>query len=41
VPIDNCLVSPGLAVVHRERGPKLGSDHFPLVIRLAATRLTR
>jgi endonuclease/exonuclease/phosphatase (EEP) superfamily protein YafD len=41
VPIDNCLVSPGLAIVHRERGPKLGSDHFPLVIGLAATRLTR
>jgi endonuclease/exonuclease/phosphatase (EEP) superfamily protein YafD len=40
VPIDNCLVSPGLAVVHRERGPKLGSDHFPLVVRLAATRLS-
>jgi endonuclease/exonuclease/phosphatase (EEP) superfamily protein YafD len=38
-PIDNCLVSKGLAVTRRSRGPSLGSDHFPLVIQLAATRL--
>jgi endonuclease/exonuclease/phosphatase (EEP) superfamily protein YafD len=40
-PIDNCLLSKGLLVVERSRGPKLGSDHFPLVIELAATRLGR
>jgi endonuclease/exonuclease/phosphatase (EEP) superfamily protein YafD len=38
-PIDNCLVSPGLAVTARSRGPDVGSDHFPLVVELAATRL--
>ena len=39
VPIDNCLVSPGLAIVSRSRGPDVGSDHFPLDVRLRATRL--
>jgi endonuclease/exonuclease/phosphatase (EEP) superfamily protein YafD len=33
VPIDNCLVSDGVAVLDRERGPDVGSDHFPLIIR--------
>jgi endonuclease/exonuclease/phosphatase (EEP) superfamily protein YafD len=37
VPIDNCLISPGLAVTKRARGPNLGSDHFPLAVELAAT----
>jgi endonuclease/exonuclease/phosphatase (EEP) superfamily protein YafD len=39
VPIDNCLVSPGLAVTSRSRGPDVGSDHFPLDVTLRATRL--
>ena len=39
VPIDNCLVSPGLAVATRSRGPSIGSDHFPLIVELRATRL--
>jgi endonuclease/exonuclease/phosphatase (EEP) superfamily protein YafD len=39
VPIDNCLVSPGLAVTQRSRGPNIGSDHFPLDVTLRATRL--
>ena len=38
VPIDNCLLSPGLALVKRTRGPALGSDHYPLSVRLIATR---
>jgi endonuclease/exonuclease/phosphatase (EEP) superfamily protein YafD len=38
VPIDNCLVSPGLAVTKRTRGPSLGSDHYPLEVELRATR---
>ncbi len=39
VPIDNCLISPGLALAARSRGPSIGSDHFPLDISLRATRL--
>jgi len=39
VPIDNCLLSPGLAIVSRSRGPDVGSDHFPLDIELQAARL--
>jgi endonuclease/exonuclease/phosphatase (EEP) superfamily protein YafD len=39
VAIDNCLVSPGLAVVARGTGPDLGSDHFPLTVELHAARL--
>ena len=38
VPIDNCLLSPGLALTQRSRGPALGSDHYPLVVSLIATR---
>jgi endonuclease/exonuclease/phosphatase (EEP) superfamily protein YafD len=38
VPIDNCLVSSGLAVVARSRGPDVGSDHFPLNVELRAAR---
>ncbi len=34
VAIDHCIVDPGLAVASVERGPALGSDHYPLVIRL-------
>lgn len=40
VPIDNCLLSPGLALVTRTRGPNVGSDHYPLRVRLTATRLS-
>jgi endonuclease/exonuclease/phosphatase (EEP) superfamily protein YafD len=40
VPIDNCLVSPGLAVVARSRGPDDGSDHFPLNVELRAARMS-
>lgn len=41
VPIDNCLVGPGLAVTRREPGPDVGSDHLPLVVELAPTALPR
>ena len=39
VPIDNCLVSSGLAIIARSRGPDVGSDHFPLDVELRAARL--
>jgi endonuclease/exonuclease/phosphatase (EEP) superfamily protein YafD len=35
LPIDHCLVTKELRVVHREIGPFVGSDHFPVVVDLA------
>ena len=32
IPLDHALYSEGLAVVHREVGPDVGSDHFPLIV---------
>jgi endonuclease/exonuclease/phosphatase (EEP) superfamily protein YafD len=37
VPLDNCLVSHGVAVLERERGGDVGSDHFPLIIRFGSS----
>jgi len=34
IPIDHCLVSPEIQVLRRVRGPKVGSDHFPIIIDL-------
>lgn len=34
VPIDHLLHSPALEVIDRELGPRLGSDHFPLLVDL-------
>lgn len=34
VPIDHLLHSPELVVADRRRGPRMGSDHFPLVVDL-------
>jgi endonuclease/exonuclease/phosphatase (EEP) superfamily protein YafD len=33
VPIDNCLISPGVTVLEQTYGEDAGSDHFPLIIR--------
>ena len=30
IPIDHCLVEPGMRVSNREVGPDVGSDHFPI-----------
>lgn len=38
VPIDHLLHSGGLLTVDRRLGPRLGSDHFPLLVDLAVTR---
>ena len=32
LPIDHCLVSKEFQVVHREIGPDVGSDHFPVTV---------
>jgi endonuclease/exonuclease/phosphatase (EEP) superfamily protein YafD len=41
VPLDHCLISPGLSVRSHSFGPSSGSDHFPLVVDLALTPLDR
>jgi endonuclease/exonuclease/phosphatase (EEP) superfamily protein YafD len=35
IPIDNCLVSEGVAVIERRVGPDVGSDHLPLIVDFA------
>jgi endonuclease/exonuclease/phosphatase (EEP) superfamily protein YafD len=34
IPIDHCLVSPGIKVFGRRVGPNIGSDHLPIVVDL-------
>jgi endonuclease/exonuclease/phosphatase (EEP) superfamily protein YafD len=35
IPIDHCLVSPGVKVLNKQVGPNVGSDHLPLVVEVA------
>jgi endonuclease/exonuclease/phosphatase (EEP) superfamily protein YafD len=37
VQIDHLLHSPDLVTLDRRLGPRLGSDHAPLIVRLALT----
>jgi endonuclease/exonuclease/phosphatase (EEP) superfamily protein YafD len=32
IPIDHCLVSPGIKIINRKSGSRIGSDHLPVVI---------
>jgi endonuclease/exonuclease/phosphatase (EEP) superfamily protein YafD len=32
IPIDHCLYSRGIAIVARQTGPPVGSDHFPVIV---------
>ncbi|MCP4093983.1 MAG: endonuclease/exonuclease/phosphatase family protein [Planctomycetes bacterium] len=32
IPIDHCLHTPGVRIVHREVGADVGSDHWPLLV---------
>jgi endonuclease/exonuclease/phosphatase (EEP) superfamily protein YafD len=38
LPIDHVYAGPGWATVRVERGPWLGSDHYPLIVTLAPAR---
>ena len=37
LPIDHVYAGDGWATVKVERGPKLGSDHYPVILTLAPT----
>ncbi|HEY9218976.1 MAG TPA: endonuclease/exonuclease/phosphatase family protein, partial [Phenylobacterium sp.] len=38
LPIDHVYAGPGFRTVSVERGPRLGSDHYPVIVRLAFAR---
>jgi endonuclease/exonuclease/phosphatase (EEP) superfamily protein YafD len=39
VPLDNCFVSDGVFVKGHQRGSRIGSDHFPLLVDLGVANL--
>jgi endonuclease/exonuclease/phosphatase (EEP) superfamily protein YafD len=38
IPIDHCLVSPGITVLKTQTGRNVGSDHLPLIVDVAVPR---
>jgi endonuclease/exonuclease/phosphatase (EEP) superfamily protein YafD len=34
IPIDHCLISKNIKVIHVKTGGKIGSDHYPLIVEL-------
>ena len=38
IPLDQCLTSDDLEVIRKERGARVGSDHFPLLLEVALVR---
>lgn len=38
LPIDHVFAGPAWTTVSVERGPRLGSDHYPVIVKLALTR---
>jgi endonuclease/exonuclease/phosphatase (EEP) superfamily protein YafD len=37
IPLDHCLTSPAILVADKRLGPKVGSDHLPMMIDLIVT----
>jgi endonuclease/exonuclease/phosphatase (EEP) superfamily protein YafD len=37
IPLDHCLVSPGIRVIAKRLGPAVGSDHLPVMVDLQLT----
>ena len=35
IPIDHCLISTGISVINRRTGPKIGSDHYPVIFEFS------
>jgi endonuclease/exonuclease/phosphatase (EEP) superfamily protein YafD len=35
IPLDHCLVHPSVQVLDRRLGPNIGSDHYPVLLKLA------
>lgn len=38
IPIDHCLLSPELTVMKKTVGPRVGSDHYPLLVEFTLNR---
>lgn len=40
IPIDHCLVSPEIKIIHMRTGPNVGSDHLPIIVDFAVAKST-
>ena len=41
IPLDHCLVSDAIVVHHREVGPFVGSDHYPILVDFSVKQLKK